>query len=75
MNSPALKIAAGMKPLSLSEEMALALRPVDDLKCSWKRVEAYRTKAVQLGEYTHSEIEAADQAAVSMEMSRRLSGL
>lgn len=74
MNSPALKIVSGMKPLSLPEEMALALRRVDDLHCSWKRVQAYRSKAVQLGEYTHSEIEAADQQAVSMEISRRLHG-
>jgi hypothetical protein len=74
MNSPAAKIVAGMKPLSLPDEMAAALRQVDDLKCSWKRVAAYRSKAVQLGEYTHSEIEAADQQAVSIEMARRLAG-
>jgi hypothetical protein len=58
---------------TLADDFAFALRNVRNLDDKGERFSAYSGNAIQTGEYTKSEIEAADLLAQSIELARRFS--
>jgi|694.fasta_scaffold44244_6 hypothetical protein len=57
---------------TLAEDFAFALRTVRNLDDRNERFSAYAREAIQTGEYSRTEIEAADIFAHSIELARRV---
>lgn len=58
---------------TIADDFAFALRKVRNLDDRNERFSAYSSEAIQTGELTRSEIDAADELAVAIELSRRVS--
>lgn len=58
---------------TIADDFAFALRNVRNLDDRGERFAAYSAAAIQTGEHTKSEIDAADTLAVAIELSRRVS--
>lgn len=57
---------------TLADDFAFALRKCRNIHDRAERFCAYSSVAIQVGEYTHSEIDYADAQAVSLELARRM---
>lgn len=72
--APAARIVAGMESSPLSERMADVLRTVSDVDRKSSRMLAYSVACLDHRGHSLSEIHAADEQAVSIELARRLNG-
>ena len=70
--SAAASIVDGMNSLTLSDRLALALRDAADLTNRGARHDAYSRAGVDFSFVTLSEIDAADQTALGIELARRM---
>ena len=70
--SAAARIVEGINTLTLPERLADALRDAPDLTNRGARHDAYSRSGVDFSHITLSEIDAADQTALGIELARRM---
>ena len=72
MTAAAARIIEGINTLTLPERLALALRDAPDLTNRGSRHEAYSRAGLDFSFVTLGEMDAADQAALGIELARRM---
>lgn len=72
MTAAAARIVEGINTLTLPERLALALRDAADITNRGSRHEAYSRAGLDFSHITLGEMDAADQAALGIELARRM---